>query len=52
VQQPLSRSAPPSPLSSRAQPRDLQFYGPFLEMFFLQSVAEGSDLNSGVSWNQ
>jgi len=24
----------PSPLSSRAQPRDLQFYGPFLGMFF------------------
>jgi hypothetical protein len=24
----------PSPLSSRAKPRDLQFYGPFLEMFF------------------
>ena len=24
----------PSPLSSRAQPRDLQFRGPFLEMFF------------------
>ena len=23
----------PSPLSSRAQPRDLQFRGPFLEMF-------------------
>jgi hypothetical protein len=26
--------ASPSPLSSRAQPRDLQFRGPFLEMFF------------------
>jgi hypothetical protein len=26
--------APPSPLSSRAKPRDLQFRGPFLEMFF------------------
>jgi len=26
--------APPSPLSSRAKPRDLQFYGSFLEMFF------------------
>jgi hypothetical protein len=26
--------APPSPLSSRAEPRDLQFSGPFLEMFF------------------
>jgi hypothetical protein len=28
LQQPLS------PLSSRAKPRDLQFHGPFLEMFF------------------
>jgi hypothetical protein len=26
--------ASPFPLSSRAQPRDLQFRGPFLEMFF------------------
>jgi hypothetical protein len=26
--------APHPPLSSRAQPTDLQFYGPFLEMFF------------------
>jgi hypothetical protein len=34
VQQPLSIEASPSPLSSRAQPRDLQFRGPFLEMFF------------------
>jgi len=34
VQQPLSMGAPPSPLSSRAEPRDLQFRGPFLEMFF------------------
>jgi hypothetical protein len=33
--QPLFQmEAPPSPLSSRAQPRDLQFSGPFLEMFF------------------
>jgi hypothetical protein len=35
VQQPLSMEASLSPLSSRAQPRDLQFHGPFLEMFFL-----------------
>jgi hypothetical protein len=34
VQQPLSFEAPPFPLSSRAKPRDLQFRGPFLEMFF------------------
>jgi hypothetical protein len=26
--------AAPSPLSSRAKPRDLQFYRPVLEMFF------------------
>jgi hypothetical protein len=26
--------APPSPLSSRAKPRDLQFRGPLLEVFF------------------
>jgi hypothetical protein len=32
-QQPLSMEAPLYPLSSRAQPRDLQFRGPFLEMF-------------------
>ena len=34
--------APPSPLSSRAKPRDLQFRGPFLEMFFRQSAAPPS----------
>jgi hypothetical protein len=34
----LSMEASPSPLSSRAQPRDLQFYGPFLEMFFDRAV--------------
>jgi hypothetical protein len=27
-------------LSSRAKPRDLQFCGAFLEMFFLESAAE------------
>jgi hypothetical protein len=26
--------ASPFPLSSRAKPRDLRFYGPVLEMFF------------------
>ena len=31
---PVSMEASPSPLSSRAQPRDLQFRGPFVEMFF------------------
>src|SRR5271170_2426531 len=36
--------APPSPLSSRAQPRDLQFRGPLLEMFFDRSVAQWRDL--------
>jgi hypothetical protein len=34
IQQPLSPEALPSPLSSRAKPRDLQFRGPFLGMFF------------------
>jgi len=29
----MQMETPPFPLSSRAQPRDLQFYGPFLEMF-------------------
>ena len=33
-QQPLAMEPPPSPLSSRAKPRDLQFSGPFVEMFF------------------
>jgi hypothetical protein len=34
VWQPLSMERLPSPLSSRAKPRDLQFRGPFVEMFF------------------
>jgi hypothetical protein len=34
LQQPLSMAAPPSPLSSRAKPRDLRFRGPFLGLFF------------------
>jgi hypothetical protein len=33
VRQPLSMETLPFPLSSRAQPRDLRFYGPFMEMF-------------------
>src|ERR1700678_3867998 len=37
--QPLSMKALPSPLSSRAQPRDLRFSGPLLEMFFGLNVA-------------
>ena len=44
VQQPLSMEASPSPLSSRAQPRDLQFRGPFLGMFF--DGAKPRDLQS------
>ena len=35
--EPLSMGTSPSPLSSRAKPRDLQFRGPFLEMFFDRS---------------
>jgi hypothetical protein len=34
VQQPLFIEPSPFPLSSRAKPRDLQFRGPFVEMFF------------------
>jgi len=34
VRQSLSMEPLPFPLSSRAQPRDLRFYGPFVEMFF------------------
>jgi hypothetical protein len=34
MRQSILMEAPLSPLSSRAKPRDLQFYGPFLEMFF------------------
>src|SRR5580658_8861778 len=34
--------APPYPLSSRAQPRDLRFRGPFLEMFFDRAQQSGS----------
>jgi hypothetical protein len=30
----------PSPLLSRAKPRDLQFRGPFLEMFFDRNANE------------
>jgi hypothetical protein len=33
-QKPLSVERSPFPLSSRAKPRDLQFYGPVLDMFF------------------
>jgi hypothetical protein len=32
---------PPSPLSSRAEPRDLQFCGPFVEMFFDRATCPG-----------
>src|SRR5579859_3658093 len=34
VRQSLSMEPLLFPLSSRAQPRDLRFYGPFVEMFF------------------
>jgi hypothetical protein len=40
LQQPLSTEPLTSPLSSRAKPRDLQFRGPFVEMFF--DIAERS----------
>jgi hypothetical protein len=34
IQQLFSMEVLPFPLSSRAKPRDLRFYGPVLEMFF------------------
>jgi hypothetical protein len=37
-QQLLSMEAPPFPLSSRAKPRDLQFGGPLLGVFFDREV--------------
>jgi hypothetical protein len=47
VQQPLFMRPLPFPLSSRAKPRDLQFRGPFVEMFFDRSVVEASAVFSG-----
>src|SRR6185437_8882206 len=38
VRQPLSIEPVRFPLSSRAQPRDLRFYGPSLEMFFPKTL--------------
>ena len=38
MQHQIQMEAPPSPLSSRAKPRDLQFYRPVLEMFFEEAV--------------
>jgi hypothetical protein len=42
--------APSYPLSSRAKPRDLQFYGPFLEMFFMdrRDLPSSSNLNENL----
>jgi hypothetical protein len=42
----LSMELSPYPLSSRAKPRDLQFHGLFVEMFFLESAVEPSALPS------
>jgi hypothetical protein len=39
VQQLLSMQASLFPLSSRAKPRDLRFYGPVMEMFFVPYLA-------------
>ena len=36
----MQMEALPYPLSSRAKPRDLQFYRPLLEMFFDRSAAK------------
>jgi hypothetical protein len=48
---PLSIVSSPSPLSSRAKPRDLQFYGPIVEMFFDRSVVERSAVSPGTEQN-
>ena len=42
----FSMEASPSPLSSRAQPRDLQFCGLFLEMFFDRAQRSGGPCSS------
>jgi hypothetical protein len=44
VQQPLSVEVLPFPLSSRGEPRDLQFRGAFLEMFFDRAQRSRRDL--------
>jgi hypothetical protein len=41
VQQSLFMEPSPFPLSSRAKPRDLQFRGPFVEMFFDRAKRSG-----------
>jgi hypothetical protein len=41
---------PPSPLSSRAQSRDLRFYGPLLEMCF--HTERRMDQGLGVAFAQ
>ena len=42
-QNPRSKQRSPFPLSSRAKPRDLRFYGPFLDTFLTErTVAERS----------
>jgi hypothetical protein len=41
VRQPLFMERLPFPLSSQAKPRDLQFRGPFLEMFFDRAERNG-----------
>jgi hypothetical protein len=42
----------PSPLSSRPKRRDLQFYGPFLEMFFDKAQREWRDLRFPFRFSQ
>jgi hypothetical protein len=41
-QNPRSKQRSPFPLSSRAKPRDLQFYGPFLDTFLTESTVAQS----------
>src|ERR1700733_7021964 len=40
---------PPSPLSSRAEPRDLRFYGPLLEMFGERTHYSESHVRWGIT---
>ena len=50
IQQLLSMEASPSPLSSRAQPRDLQFCGILLEMFFDTAERSREPALTEVEW--
>jgi hypothetical protein len=44
--------APLSPLSSRAKPRDLQFSGPLVEMFFDRALMVQAAIFAGVGHSE